>query len=486
MNVSQSRALVAAALLTFTLAGCSGGGVSPQLTRTVQPQPNGAAPGSGTSAIYMLSPSGGSYALPLPRGSNGLIAIGANNAPHGTSLQLNLTEAGVGGSEFAGAPATIDPFPILIGLQVPVTVTIPVPGFTFTFPPNVCLSGKFDVAFFDPTMAVNPPLNPSFLGHAVASGHTLTFTPPHGRTLTLVGGVLYTFTIARDVSNAYPGAASSVIIPVQTATLQPLADVGPLGADVHYDIANGAGFLQWQTISGAPSGVQPAIHRDGPTESVVVSGTQAVTFRSITVTGDFSNGGSLPPSAGLGGPGSFVPDANPKVFGPFPATLVGRKATFTVTPDSGLRVDSHRAWNFSLVTVTACVPVDVLKPCDSPAGTNARTSVPINTNFHVLVSDASGLLTKEYGLTVSAPCSTAGINQNDNDGDVPPGYNDNPTGPNAEFTVLSGRTQCTCTLKVSYRGKPVVETNIEIGTSTDALRPPVNGPRGYAVSGSIR
>ncbi|MGI8737405.1 MAG: hypothetical protein ACR2KS_09075 [Candidatus Eremiobacter antarcticus] len=491
MGVSNPRAFLAVALSVLALSGCGGGsaGVAPK----DQPagQNTGLGPGpSGLTAVYGLSPSAASYELPFPRGYDGTTTLGANGAPAGAKLTLNIAEAGL----TAGAPATTgDPFPLLITFEVPVTITISEPTCVIDLAQAACGPGTFDVTFFDPTKAPDALTNPRPLGLAMLNGSVLTFRPPAGATLKFVGGVQYTFIFSRDISDAYPEAAASVLFPVQSNTQQSLADVGPLGADVKYQ-ARGSGFLQWQTISGSPAGVQQLTHGNKPSESVVVSGTGPVTLTSVTVTSDFSNKGTRKKSKARGGPGTFVPDATPIVLGPFPATLSHKRAAFTVVSSSGLAVEAHKAWDFGTIAVTACVPKDVHQPCGLPGSTNVLTSVPTNTQFHVLVGDFSGLLTAAYSIAVTAPCSAADINQNDNDGDAPSGYNDNPTGPNAEFTLLSGASAGTCTITASYNGSPVAQTQITVGSAASAssaavpfaLRPPVNAPAGFAVSGKIQ
>jgi hypothetical protein len=208
------------------------------------------------------------------------------------------------------------------------------------------------------------------------------------------------------------------------------------------------------------------------------------------VTADFSNG-SVAPSSGSSGPGTFVPNANPTILGPFPATVNGNHATFTVTPDSPIQLGSNKAWDFSLVTVTVCAPANVFVPCDSPSGANVRTSVPPNSGFDVLVSDQSALLTGPFTIAATQPCSAAGINQGDNNGDNPPGYNDSGIGPRTELDVNAGGSSGTCTLTVSFNGVPVASTTVDVGESSSArtlhpltLRPPVNGAAGYAIGGT--
>jgi hypothetical protein len=444
----------------------------------------------------MISLSQGDHALPLPTSYTGTISVGQNGAPAGTTAQVSVTESGSNtGMSNRLTPSTstttTDPFPILINIRVPFAITLPLFGFTIHFPSNVNLSGTFDVAFFDPTQAINPPLNPEALGTLVAKNQTLTFTPPPGTKVTLMPNVVYTLSVARDVSSSYAGAAASILLPTQSNAAQPLASAGPLGANVSYQTGTGGtGFLQWQTITGAPAGVPPLIRGYQPTESLVVSASQPTTLTSVTVTADFSNG-SVAPSSGSSGPGTFVPAANPTVLGPFPATVNGNQATFTVTPDSPIQLGSNTAWDFSLVTVTVCVPINVLQPCDSPSGANVRTSVQPNASFDVLVADESNLLNGPFTINATSPCSAAGINQGDNNGDNPPGYNDLGVGPKTELDVDAGSSSGTCTLTVSFNGVPVASTTVDVGESSSArslhpltLRPPVNGPAGYAIGGT--
>jgi hypothetical protein len=435
----------------------------------------------------------GEHPLPLPPSYSGTISVGQNGAPAGATAQVNVTESGSTEmtTELAhGTLAPTDPFPILINIRLPFKITLPLFGFTIHFPQNDDLTGTFDVAFFDPTQAISPPLNPEALGTLVATNHTLTFTPPPGTKVTFLPGVTYTLSIARDISGSYAGAAASILLPTQSGAAQPLASAGPLGANVTYQAGTGTGFLQWQTITGAPGGVPPLIRGNQPTESLVVSATQSVTLTSVTVTADFSTG-SVSPSSGGSGPGTFVPDANPTIFGPFPATVNGNQATFTVTPDSPIQLGSNRAWDFSLVTVTVCVPVNVSQPCDSPSGANVRTSVTPNSGFDVLISDQSGLLTGPFSIAATSPCSAVGINQGDDNGDTPPGYNDLGVGPKTEVDVNAGASTGTCTLTVSFNGVAMASTTVDVGDAPAArilhpmtLRPPVNGPVGFAISGS--
>jgi hypothetical protein len=443
----------------------------------------------------MIPLSQGDHALPLPASYNGTLSVGQNGAPAGATAQVSVTESGSTSLSSRLSPATAtptDPFPILINISLPFKITLPLFGFTIHFPSNVNLSGTFDVAFFDPTQAITPGINPEALGTLVAKNQTLTFTPPPGTKVTFMPNVVYTLSVARDVSSSYAGAAASILLPTQSGTAQPLAPAGPLGANVSYQTSTGTGtgFLQWQTITGAPGGVPPLIRGNQPTVSLVVSASQPTTLTSITVTANFSTG-SISPTSGGSGPGTFVPGTNPVVIGPFPATVNGNQATFTVTPDSPMQLGSNTAWDFSLVTVTVCVPVNVLQPCDSVSGTNVRTSVNPNSSFDVLVSDQSGLLTGPFTIAATSPCSAAGIDQDDNNGDNPPGYNDSGIGPKTELDVDAGASTGTCTLTVSFNGVAVASTTVDVGESSSArsvhpltLRPPVNGAAGYGISGT--
>jgi len=301
----------------------------------------------------------------------------------------------------------------------------------------------------------------------------------------------------RDVSNAYPGGAASVLLPVQSGVQDELATVGGLGAGAMYQTSSTTGFLQWQTINGSPAGVPPFIFNDNPIESVVVSATQSLTLTNPTITGEFTASSAAAArrvlaTAATPAPGAFVPDPSPTVVGPFPATVNGNKIQFTADVPGGFSLGGNRAWSFSIVTVTVCVPTTVTIPCDDGTTQNLRASVPVNTQFDVLIADESGLLTQAYGLTGSGACTTNGINQNDNNGDNPPGYNDNPTGPKSEFEVLSGSSPGTCQISASYNGNQVAQTSIAVVAEGFAarripytLRPPVNGPSGLGVSGKI-
>ncbi|MDQ6781374.1 MAG: hypothetical protein M3Z37_09525, partial [Candidatus Eremiobacteraeota bacterium] len=379
---------------------------------------------------YTLSRSGGTYALPENAAFDGGLAFGPNAAPAGTKVRLALAgavAAQAGGDGFASS-SPADPFPIAIGIEVACSFTIPVPGFTIHFRKPLDVSGTFDVDWFDPTHPENPPTNPRRLGMAVASGNTLTFTPPPNETLSLVANVDYTLSILRDVSSSYAGGANSVLLPVQSGVQQELATIGALGAGANYQATSDQGFLLWQTINGSPAGVPPFVFNDNPVESLVVSATQSVTLTSATLTAEFTQ-----PAAALTrlrtsatstpGPGTFVPDANPTVVGPFPATVQGNKIVFTATKPGGFTVSRNKAWDFSVVTVTACVPINVRVVCDDGTPHNVRTSVDLNEQFGVLVADESELLTNAYGLSATGACSTKNINQNDNNGDAPPGYN---------------------------------------------------------------
>jgi hypothetical protein len=492
MSLSRLRVLLFSSLV-LALTACAGNAVAPPAPSSVQAPGPAGAPNSGQTA--MISLSRGDHPLPLPPAYDGTISVGQNAAPVGATAQVTVTESGstetIGMSRSLGLSTSTptDPFPILINIRLPFMITLPLFGFTIHLPSDVNLTGTFDVAFFDPTQPINPALNPEALGTLVARDHRLTFTPPPGTTVTFMPNVVYTLSIARDVSGSYAGAAASILLPAQSGTAQPLASAGPLGADVTYQTGTGTGFLQWQTITGAPGGVPHLIRGNQPTESLVVSASQPITLMSVTVTADFANG-SVAPSSGSSGPGTFVPDANPKIFGPFPATVSGSHATFTVTPDSPIQLGSNKAWDFSLVTVTVCVPANTFQPCDSPSGANVLTSVPLNSGFDVLVSDQSGLLKAPYTISATPPCSTAGVNQGDNNGDNPPGYNDLGIGPKTELDVNAGSSG-TCTLTVSFNGVPVASTTVAVGESASArslhplaLRPPINGAAGYAIGGT--
>lgn len=502
-RTGAGRAVAAAGLVSLLLTACSGGGgAQPPLLDRSKPAPaSGEAP-SVTVVTYSLARSGGTFALPSSEAYDGSLSVGPNAAPPGTRLRLALPTAAAAQADKTGFATTTpaDPFPIAIGIQVPFSFTIPVPGFTLHFRKPLNIAGTFDVEWFDPTLPENPPANPRLLGIAVASGNTLTFTPPPNETLSLVANVNYTLSILRDVSSSYSGGANSVLLPVQSGVQQELATVGPLGAGANYQASLNQGFLLWQTINGAPAGVPPLLFNDNPIESLVVSATQSLTLTSATLTAEFT-----PPTPSLAsvqttvtnapGPGTFVPDTNPTVVGPFPATVLqGGKIVFTATQPGGFALGGNKAWNFSVVTVTACVPINATVVCDDGTPNNVRTYVGVNQQFDVLVADESGLLTNAYGLNVSGACSTAGINQNDNNGDIPAGYNDSPMGPKSEFEVASGATPGTCLITATYNGGQVAQTSINVTAPTYArsaspirytLRPPVNGPSGIGVSGHI-
>jgi hypothetical protein len=515
MRRSQPRAFAMAALFALALAACSGGGgITSQPQSGMQPVVAG--PGSNPTADVMtLAPSGATHSLKLPQGYSGEMSVGPNSAPAGTNMQITLA-AGMGGANsrtmVAAPPA--DPFPIVFTIRLPITITLPFPSFTLCLPRSVTVSGQFDVSIFDPTQPISPPLNPVVLGQAVitpapvsppphgCAGPTLAFTAVPGTTFRFVRNVSYPLTIARNASGDYAGGASNVVLPVQSNTNQNLAPIGPFGAGVTYNTSSTSGFLQWTNINGGPSGISPLIYNDDPIQSLVVTATQALSLNSIQVSVSFATSSSAslarhravmsrddvastPPPVG-----TFIPDPTLPAYGPFPATVSGNQATFTVTPDAPLSLGGTKAWDFSLVTVTACVPINVSAPCDSPTSTNVQTTVPLGQQFDFLVSDASGLLTGHYSATGSGACSTDGINQDDNNGDNPPGYNDNTTGPNSELEANASGTAGTCDIVVSYNGSPVAETTVAVGGALDrlvfkrnTLRPPVNGPKGYAIPG---
>lgn len=500
----QPITLLVSSLVALTIAACSGGGMQSNPASNLARPPGNQPPAvQGTTATYDLPAAGGTFALPLPAGYGGTITLGANHGPRGNRLALNVSGPATSEAQAAKVPFTAaaptDPFPIIIGLRLPFTITIPVPAFTIQFPRQLAITGTFDVDWFDPTQAESPPANPRLLGTATASGHTLSFNPPPHETLTLVGGVQYTLSVLRDVAGA-----SALVLPVQSGVQQQLASVGPLGASALYQSSQNAGFLQWQTINGSPAGVQPLIFNDSPIESLVVTATQPLALLSTTITAQFTVASesivrrpvmATATPTPTPAPGSFVPDANPTVVGPFPATVSGNQATFTASQPGGFSLGGNKAWNFSLVTVTVCVPINVLQPCDDGTSNNVQPSVSPNTQFDVLVADESGLLTQPYALSTSGSCTTAGVDQNDDNGDEPPGYNDNATGPKAEFDVLSTGQSGTCTISALYNGSQVAQTSIAVGgefsrSSTAqriryTLRPPVNGPSGFGVSGKV-
>ncbi|HEY6358738.1 MAG TPA: hypothetical protein VIX35_10865, partial [Vicinamibacterales bacterium] len=181
----------------------------------------------------MISLSHGDHPLPLPPSYSGTISVGQNAAPAGATAQVSVTESGSTGSTGMSSSLALsavtptDPFPILINIRLPFTITLPLFGFTIHVPSDVNLTGTFDVAFFDPTQSIDPPLNPEALGTLVAKNHTLTFTPPPGTKVTFKANVLYTLSIARDVSGSYAGAAASILLPAQSGAAQPLASAGP-------------------------------------------------------------------------------------------------------------------------------------------------------------------------------------------------------------------------------------------------------------------
>lgn len=503
MKFLQPRALLTVALLALGLSACSGGGTAVQTPTTDRSESIGSgAPGASVlSTSYSLAPTGGRYALPLPQGYDGTITLGSNRAPQGTKLRLGvsgaLLDSASGGRMPLTAATTSDPFPILIGFQFPFSGTIPVPGFTIHFPRSLTITGTFDVDWFDPTQPESAGLNPRLLGKAVASGHTLTFTPPPNETLAVVASVPYTLSILRDVGRAYPGGANSVVLPVQPGIQQELSNSDSLGAGALYQASPNAGALLWQTIGGAPLGVAPLIRNDNPLESVVVSATQPLTLTNTVITAEFHAPITIATRASVfasatPAPGVFVPDASPKILGPFAATIGNDKVSFTV-PDA-LTLGGSKAWDFSIVSVIVCVPQNPQRICSNGIPANVRQSVPTNTQFDILVSDVSDFVKTAYGLNVSGPCTTAGINQHGNNGDHPPGYTDTGIGPDTEMEVLATAPSGTCAIAVTVNGTQVASTTVKVGapsTTTDvtripyALRPPVNHTFGLGISGSI-
>jgi hypothetical protein len=457
-----------------------------------------------------LSPSGGTFALKLPAGYSGSLTIGPNHAPAGTVMEVGVASA-LFAQRTGERPYTtslpVDPFPIVFTIRLPITITLPIPGFTITFPPGVNLAqGKFDVSFFDPTKPVSyaSPGNPTLIGKATVSGQTLTFVPAV-QFFTFRRGVSYSETIARDTGGA------GVVLPLGAGSNnQQLPPNGTLGSPNVNATSSTSTFLQWTVI---PFG--PTVFFGGSTgtpgsgvESLIAQSTGTTSLTGTHVTLKFNPSGPAPTP---GGPGTFTPDTNPLVLGPYDATCTtSANCTFTVTDPVSLSAGHKFA--FELLTATVCVPDNVFQPCDATNPGNALTMLNGNQQYDVLVSDSSGLLTgPHYSVAVSGSnpdgtplpsgataCSF--VPEASDNGDHPAGYNDRwPNGPNTEFEVNTGSPPAggaACTFVVSYNGNPVASANIGIGgfePLTAAMKqrimhrffvnPPVNGPRGVLLAG---
>jgi|GEM_PF-3097574 len=484
MRLSHPRVFVFAALCALTLGACSGGGGVSQRTSTIAQTPtNNTPPQTSLSDAFALSPSGSTHVLKLPAGYSGTISIGPNRAPAGTKVEVGIEGALI-------APASSgerlvaghsDPFPIILNIRLPFTITLPIPSFSITFPSWVSLSqGTFDVALFDPTQPQSAS-NPMFLGKAVASGQTLTFTAPPGETYTFKAGVKYSLTIARDTGGA------NVVLPLAAGgNTQMLPANGTLGAPQIGTTSSASGFAQWTVIPFGPSVTFGQSDPQG-VESLIVQATQSLTLTNTTVNVSFNPSAENTPAPGTAN--TFVPDPNPTVYGPFPLTMTGDGAQFTVP--NGLPLSSGHKWAFVVLTVTVCVPNTTALPCDStdPSGENNRTSLASNNQYDVLVSDQSGLLTgPNYSVAISSSTPDGNTNipglctfspESGPNGDVPPAptynYNDNwPNGPNTEFDVNVGQAPgggAACTFVVSYNGVPMASENIGVDTTlTDAMK----------------
>jgi len=458
----------------------------------------------------MLSPSGGTFPLRLPAGYSGSLTFGPNHAPQGTVMELGIASAllaqRTGEKSYTTSQPT-DPFPIVFTIKLPITITLQVPGFTITFPSWVNLAqGTFDVSFFDPTLPISyvSPKNPTLLGKATVSGQTLTFVPAV-QFFTFKRGVAYAETIARDTGGA------GVVLPLGTgANDQQLPPNGTLGSPNVSDTSSASTFLQWTVI---PFGPTITIGGDGTPasgpESLIVQSTGTTNLTGAKVTLNFNPGGPAPTP---GGPGTFTPDNNPIVLGPYDASCTtNAKCTFTVTDPVSLSAGHKFA--IELLSVDVCVPSNVFEPCDATNPGNALTKLNGNQQYDVLVSDASGLLTgPNYSVAVTGskpdgsplpegatPCTF--VSEAEGNGDNPPGYNDLwPNGPNTEFEVNTGSPPAggaACTFVVSFNGNPVASTNIAVGGPaplTAAMKkrlmhrffvnPPVKGAKGVLLSGS--
>ncbi|MBV8203650.1 MAG: hypothetical protein JO195_01335 [Candidatus Eremiobacteraeota bacterium] len=509
MNISRTAVLFAAVILALSAAGCGGGSsVSTQPQVATQHPSSPQAPALQAQALT-LSPSGGTFALKLPAGYSGSLTIGPNHAPPGTVMEVGIASALMaqhsGETRYAKSPPP-DPFPLVFTIKLPITITLPILGFTITFPSWVNLAqGTFDVSFFDPTQPIGfvAPTNPTLIGKATASGHTLTFVPAV-QFFTFKAHVAYSETIARDTGGA------GVVLPVSAgANNQQLPPNGTLGSPNVAETSSASTFLQWTVI---PFGPTITVGGDGTPasgpESLIVQSTGTTSLTGTKVTLNFNPGGPAPTP---GGPGTFTPDTNPTVLGPYDATCTNNlNCTFTVT--DAVTLSAGHKFAIELLSVDVCVPSDVSQPCDATNPDNALTLLNGNQQYDVLVSDATGLLTgPNYSVAVTGsnpdgsplpegatPCTF--VSEAEGNGDNPPGYNDTwPIGPNTEFEVNTGSPPiggAACTFVVSYNGNPVASTNIAIGGSaplTVAMKkrlmhrlfvnPPVKGRKGVLVSG---
>ncbi len=471
MRISHPRIFVMAALCALTLASCGGGGGPSQRNPIVAQAPaQNTAPAAPLSDTMTLSPSGGAHGLKLPPGFSGTISFGPNSAPAGTRVELGIVGALL--SQRADKSMVVthtDPFPIILNIRLPITITLPIPSFSLTFPSWVTLAqGTFDVAIFDPSQPQGSS-NPLFLGKAVASGQTLTFTAPPGLTYLFKAGVKYSLTIARDTGG------SNVVLPlVSGSNTQLLPPNGTLGAPQVNTNSSNSGYTQWTVI---PFGPNVTFGQSDPqgVESLVVQSTQSITLTNTTVNVAFNPNAVSTPIPGTAN--TFVPDPTQTPLGPFDLTLTGNQAQFTV-PNSLPLTPGHK-WAFVVLTVTVCVPNSALLPCDNTSTGNNRTSLASNNQYDVLVSDKSGLLTgPNYTVAVSSStpdgntdlgglCSFVSEGGPPNT-DIPSGYNDNwPNGPNTEFEVSVGQAPeggAACTFVVSWNGVEMASENVGVDT----------------------
>jgi hypothetical protein len=447
-----ARAAFAIGFLSLAFVSCGGQGQQLPSTST-QSQSTAPAPAvsMGEMKSIPLSAAGGTYDLPLAHGYSGTISLRAENAPPHATLNLRAvyTTQGTASTRKAEAAPSCPPPPtITLENPFPFPITIRIIGFSFHLPCSP--SGALFGASFYQTVPQPQVVSSLKLGDAAISNGILTFTPA-AKTLTFPAHTTSVIAVLAETST------SDVALPVAPGSTTILTSNAPninSGINFQYTTSSGGttyssacfnahdsnGHLVAALVGVAIAGI-PSIYCNVTPATTSITFGQLVKFFVTSPTPDRNVFGfDGPPSPSYLCTNDLTPECN--------------TPQFTVPTYQNLIVSNVK-------DMQACVPLIPDTDCNNVAGVPSpppsTLTVPAGEEFQVLVADDptykpgtenapvpwSGL----FSITASGQCQAA-ANQNDNNGDVPPGYNDNTTGPYAELDV-NATTAGTCTVTVS-------------------------------------
>ena len=448
MNVLRVWRLAAAVLFSVSLAACGGGGPG----TSVPTQQRSLSPLSVAPADIDL---GGGY--------SGHFALG-----HEFAHDIEFDRGATGSAPCPSVPV------INIVNHSANAFVVDLQSFSIAFPCSVDKK-LFGVSFF--------PLNPQpaivrslKLGDATGTGNTVTFAPTT-TTFTVPPKSISGLAILTETSTAEVGLP---VAPGSTSVLTSSNSHVPTDLSFFYPSGSGAPVYGSSCFNAFNGNVlNPALH------GVVLAGTPSffcsidpgngsITFGNLV---KFEIGSPKPDASVLGLDGNPLNFACTSV-----APAVCNTPTFTVSSTQFRNVVVGNAADLRL-----CVPVTENQDCNALTNPAAsRTTVSAGSDFQLLVADDPtyrpnyGVWSGYFVKSISGPCRFS-TSPDNNNGDAPPGYDDNNQvgkGPFSEFDVTPTGTG-TCTITMS-------EGPGYITDYSDPLHPkPRSASLAITISGSI-